>query len=394
MARVKPLSDTQIKNLKPKEKVYKVADGDGLYLYVYPNGSKLWRLRITSGGNNTTKSLGAYPMIGLKEARISRDNIRRDIFMGINPFIKIKPKTIKTFGLLLEEYLAHHDHLSSQYITDQRNMCTKYVAPFIGSRDIATIETSDIVDILSNMNTLGVWSYAMKTGALLNRVFRYATTMQYIKTNPMSGIDISIIIKKREIKNYAHITDKNTLKNVLKKISEYTGSNSVKTALMVAPYVFVRPTNLRQMEWEEIDFEEKIWTIPKDKMKRPRDHIVPLTDRVIELLKTQLGNNSKYVFPSPQNKQKPLSENVLNKALDGMGFRDIIRMHGFRHTASTFLNENIHIHGVPEYVIEAQLAHKIKNKIQDTYNKAQYKLERVHLMNWWSNYIDSLIKVS
>lgn len=387
MGRVKPLTDTQCKGFKPKDKEYKVADGDGLYLHIKPTGSKLWRLRVTINGKQTTKSLGAYPAMSLKDVRLKRDGIKSSLANGINPFMK--KVEVLTFRGLASEYLKHRDDLSETYARKQGIILERNFYPLFGNVQVDGIEASHLIEALKRMSDRGVTVLARKGGALLDRIFRYGVTLQYIKYNPMRDIDMNVLLKSHKVKNFSHITDPKEFGELLRLIDDYSGDHSTRVALMLAPYVFVRPANIRMAEWSEFDFEAKTWTIPADKMKMNRDHVVPLTDKMIEIIKLNADNGSKYLFPSAWSTSKPLSENTLNVALKRMGYAGIMTSHGFRHTASTMLHETSHIHGVSSDVIEVQMAH-VDASVRGVYNKALYIEERVKLMEWWSGRVDEM----
>jgi integrase len=226
---------------------------------------------------------------------------------------------------------------------------------------------------------------------LLERIYRYANTIGKANKNILAGIDKSLVLKKPKEQNFKHTTDPKELKNILLSIDEYFGDISTKRALQILPYLFVRPFNIRAMQWDEIDFDKKLWIIPAKKMKMKKEHIVPLYKTVIEILKQQKEFSyslSSYVFPSIISKTRIMSENTLNVALKRLGFD--VTSHGFRHTASTLLHENMHIHNIPSEVIETQLARTVGNSVHQTYNKALYIDLRVKLMNWWGEYLDNL----
>jgi len=387
MARVKPLTDTQCKNLKPKEKEYKVADGDGLYLHVTPTGSKIWRMRVVIDGKQTTKGIGKYPAVSLRDARAHVESARDSLATGVNPFEK--NTGAMTFNSLVEEFFKHNDHLSPKYIKEQKGLIENNFYSFIGDMGIAEVSTSHLISAFKRMNDRGVSILAKKAGSQINRVFKYAVTLQYIDKNPMSDIDLGVLVKNKKSENFAHITDQNEFADLLKAIDEYSGDHSTRLALKLAPYAFVRPFNIRHMEWVEIDFDKKLWTIEADKMKMGRDHIVPLTDSMIDIIRQNEGNGSRFVFSSSWSKSKPMSENTLNVALKRLGYGGIMTSHGFRHTASTLLHENSHIHKIGSDVIEIQLAH-VDGSVRGVYNKAIYMEERIRLMQWWSDKIDEL----
>jgi integrase len=387
MARVKPLSDNQVKTLKPKDKEYKVADGDGLYLHIKANGSKLWRMRYYLHGKGSMKSLGKYPEVSIKEARNKRDVYMEQVTSGTKPR---DTTSDMTFSELTDEYLAHRNELSKGYMDDIKALMKRDFYPSVGHIGIDHVTTAHMISVFKDMERRGIKTATKKAGALVNRIFRYAVTMQYTDNNPVASIDLNILLKKHEPTNFAHITDVPLFKELLCAIEGYNGDIYTKTALQFMPYVFVRPANIREAKWSEFDFKKKVWLIPKEKMKMKKDHIVPLTDSMIEILDNVKNNNSEFVFPSPQSTKRQLSDNTLNVALKRLGFKDIMTSHGFRHTASTMLHENIHKHKVQSDVIEMQLAHVEKSNVKGVYNKALYTDERIRLMEWWSNFLDEL----
>lgn len=390
MPKVKPLNDRQIKSAKPKDKQYKLADGDGLYLLIKPTGAKVWSQRYVIDGRSSQKSLGQYPEVSLVEARRKREELRAEVAKGIKPITKKEEVQKTTFKDLVEEYFEFRTDLSDGYIKDNRGYLKNHYYPTMEDMALEDIEPSHIISCIQMIEKKGKATLSKKTSSLLDRIFRYGATKQYIQHNPMGVIDTKVLIKPHKVKNYAHITDEETLKHLLHEIEDYSGDISTKTALRLMPYVFVRPANIRFMLWDEIDFNKKLWTIPDSKMKIGRDHTVPLTDSMIEIINTTKGNGSEYVFPSPQTTKRPLSENTLNVGLKRLGYKDTMTSHGFRHTASTFLHENMEIHGVHSDAIEMQMAHTVGNTVKGVYNKAQYIKERIRLMEWWSAYLDAL----
>lgn len=391
MSRVKPLSDNQIKASKPKDTEYKIADGDGLYLHIMPNGSKLWRLRYTINKKSSTKSLGKYPAVTLKDARLKRDDMRSDIQSGIKPQSTTSQSGM-TFKMLVDEYFTHRIDLDEKYKSDNKKSLETHYYPFIEDMEVTTIEAPHIIQVLKNMEKKGIYTATKKSGYMVDRVFKYGVTSQYCKHNPMGDIDMGVLLKSHPERNFAHITDEKLLKDLLLSIDECVCDISTKTALQLMPYVFLRPANIRGALWGEFDFDKKLWVIPAEKMKMKRDHIIPLTSSMIKILDNVKNNRSEFVFPSPQSTKRQMSENTLNVALKRMGFKDIMTSHGFRHTASTFMHENLHKHKVSSDAIEMQLSHVEKNSVKGVYNKAMYLEERVMLMEWWSYYLDELKK--
>ncbi len=395
MARVVvPLTDAKIKKAKPKNKVFYLRDGGGLNLQVNPSGSKIWMIDYVNPitKKRSTKTIGHYPYVSLKEAREERDAFKASA-KDKRTFTKAKNKNI-TFGEvanLFFEKMAKEK--SERYTVTEKgryNMHLKSIAKL----PIAEVDKNAVLDIAKLIQAKGNIEQGHRVFALARRILDFAVANDIVETNVLFGVQTRVVLQTPSKKNnYAHITDKKEFAQLLRDIDNYYGSILVKIALQIAPYVFVRPANLRMMEWSEIDFEERTWTIPAEKMKMDNAHIVPLTDRVIELLKqTEEFKQSKYVFYSPTTTLKPLSENAVNQALQRLGYKDKMTGHGFRHTASTLLHENIHIHGIPSEVIELQLAHTDRNSIRAVYNKAKFLDLRFKLMEWWSDYVDELRK--
>lgn len=388
---VKPLSDTQIKKAKIEDKQYKLFDGDGLFLLVFPNGIKRWRLAYSFNKKQNTLSLGKYPEVSLKEAREKRDEIRKKIAKGINPSTKAKTSTNNSFKNVALEYFNGREDLNANYIKDCMQKLEKDVFPYFESRDMNSIEPLEMLKTLQLIDKRGSNVSAKKTFNIVSRIYRYAVTVGKAKRNIINDIDKSVAFRTVEKKNYAHTTDVEVLKDILLAIDDYKGDYNTKMALSILPYVFVRPTNLRHMKWRDIDFNNKLWIISAKEMKMKKDHIVPLTDSVLKVINDMKEISyevSEYVFPSRLSRSKCLSENTLNFALKRLGFG--VTAHGFRHTASTLLHENIRVHKLSSDVIEMQLAHQVGSSVHQVYNKALYLDERVKLMQWWSDFLDEL----
>lgn len=378
MSRVVPLTDTKIKSLQVGDKKQRIADGDGLYLSLELSGSKRWEYTYKNEkGKRTSKSLGKYPKVSLKEAREQRDRLKN----GISP-------TTMTFGELKESYFAYHkDEWSTSHYKDSEGLLKRDFDHLV-KLPLSNLKKDDLIKGFQKMRDRGLTEAIRKAGSLVERVFVYGVTMSKIQENPMRDIDPSFFIKKRAVKQYAHITDPKMLKALLCAIKTFVGIDiNTRTAMMFAVHAFVRPGNIRFMLKSEVDFKTGLWTIPAEKMKLQRDNVVPLTPQMVNILKSIWDtHDSKYVFPSPYSNFKPLSENTLNNSLKRLGVCEITA-HGLRHTASTFLNEK----GFRADIIEMQLAHVDKNSIRGTYNKALYMKERTKMMQWWSNYLETLV---
>lgn len=247
---------------------------------------------------------------------------------------------------------------------------------------------------MKEIQAKGAFEVADRVLNMLNNIWRYAVTMQIVEHNIIADIEKSMVIQAQERKHFPTITNPKDIGTLLHTIDNYKGDINTKLALMISPYIFLRSSNIRMLEWKEIDFEKREIKIPAHKMKMKAPHIVPLTDRTIEILQqayTISGHCSVYVFPSSISNIKIMSENTLNYALRRLGYgKDEIVYHGFRAMASTLLHEKISEHGIHSDAIERQLAHAERSGVKAAYNHAEYLKERKSLMQWWSDYLDEL----
>ncbi len=397
-----PLSDMQIKNAKPKDKDYTLTDGNGLQLLIKSSGTKLWEIRYTINGKRKKGSLGTYPNVALIKAREIAQMYQKMILDGIDPIEKKREQKTNraevekakehTFEKLFYEWLEHKKGriVESSYIKLKRTFENNFL-PELGNRQVETITAKEYKELVLKMKDRGAESYAHKAKSMLSGFLKYLDEKDIIAA---PSLVMNNTLPKPKETNLAHITNTKTLGQLLKAINEYSGDVSTKYALMFAPLVFVRPINIRFMEWSEVDFEKKIWRIPAEKMKMREPHIVPLSRQAVEILEDvyKFSGDCKLVFKSPISSSKPLSPNTINLAIKRLGFGDEMVSHGFRHTASTILHEHISEHGFHSEVIERQLAHAERNGVKAAYNHAEYIKERTALMQWWADFLDMLKK--
>lgn len=296
MARITvPLTNTEIKSAKPKEKDYKLFDGGGLFLLVTKNGGKRWRLKYRFNNKEKTVALGIYPNISLRDARNLREKYKSLIAKGIDPNEKKKQKkeenNIKevkkanTFYKVSQEWLDNYkSEVSENYHNKLGKALENYIYPFIKKKSIEDITRLNIIEILQDLKNRGIMETANRVYMLLNKIYKYAVTLEYVPHNIIIDIEQKSIIGKTEKKHYPTFTKEKDIKGLLLAIDEYSGDYTTKMALKIMPYVFVRSYNIRHMEWNEIDFEKKEWIIPKNKMKTKTEFILPLPNQVIELL--------------------------------------------------------------------------------------------------------------
>ena len=394
------LTATEVKNLKPKEKDYKVFDGLGLFLLVAKSGGKRWRLKYRYNNKEKVLALGLYPALSLADARKMASNYRTDIANGIDPSqvrkdkkVEVKAKeqvTINTFKKVAEDYLTQRNELNEAYKTRLENAFSNDVYPYTKDTPITEIMPRDIIDIVKLVEERGAIESAHRLFTQISRVFKYAVSNQIAERNPCNDMDKNMILKSATKKNYPTITDSKTIQALLSSIDEYTGDYTTKMALKLLPYVFVRPFNIRHAQWEEIDFNDRLWRIPKDKMKTKKEHLIPLTDTTLAILKEMyaFSSDAKYIFHSLRSKTSPMSDATLVNALRRMGYsKEEIVPHGFRAMFSTIAHEKS---PYTHEVIESQLAHSVGNNVSQAYNRAIYLDERKELMKWWSDYLDEV----
>lgn len=399
-----PLTDKEIKAARAKEKEYKLFDGGGLYLSIMPTGGKLWRLKYTYEGKEKRIALGAYPEISLAAARKMREDNKTKIALGIDPAEeRNKAKAVRQakeseaenkLNAVAEEYLNNiKGDLSKGYYTKLTSYFDNNVRHVIGVKPINSVTRADIKTVIDKIEERGAVEVAKKTINLLERIFKYAVTTDKAQHNIIADIDKRYAIKRRSVRHHPTITDRAGIKGLLAAIDSYQGDYVTKCALQIAPYVALRPGELRAAEWSEIDFEKALWKIPAEKTKMRKPHIVPLVPYVIKVLRElqQYTGHSKYVFTNAVYKDRFMSENTINYALRRMGFtKDEIVSHGFRSMFSTIAHEHMGEHGHSSDVIERQLAHSERNTIKAAYNHAEHLEARKELMQWWSDYIDGL----
>jgi len=397
------LTATQIKQAKSREKDYKLSDGGGLYLLITKSGGKHWKLKYKFDGKEKKLSLGKYPEITLVKARELREHNKQLIANGIDPneLKKEKQEVIKqdeielqnTFkNIALERLEKVKEEISEPHYKRTYNSFKNDVYPYIGDKSINDILAIDIINVLQIMMKRNIRTSAKQVYSAISKTFKYAVANGKAIRNPASDIDLKEIIGKSQDRHYPTITDNRGIKNLLTSINEYKGEVSTKYALLILSYTFVRPSNIRLALWEEIDLKAKQWVIPAKKMKTKNEFIIPLTHQLIALLEElqAYSGDSPYLFPSTKSKTTPLSDGALLGAIRRMGYnKEEFTPHGFRAMFSTIAHEKSHF----EYeVIATQLAHRVGNSVGRAYNRAKYLNERVKLMQWWSDYLDEVMK--
>jgi integrase len=388
------LTDLEIRQANARAKEWKLTDGNGLYLLVRPNGSKLWRFKYRSRGKEQKLSFGAYPQTGLKEARLRRDEARVEIGRGGDPAQRLRQAKIEaeiragdTFDKVAKEYVAKCEAEGFATATLLKaNWFISLLSRDIGHRPVAEITPHEMLAALKKIERGGRRESARRARSFASRVFRYAVATLRAEHDPCAPLKGALIAPVP--RHYPAITDPEALGGLLRSIDRYEGNHTTMFALRLAPHVFVRPGELRHAEWSEFDLEKGVWRIPAGKMKSRRDHAVPLSRQVLELIEEwgRLEGQRGYVFPAMHTRTRPMSENTINAALRRMGYSgDEMTAHGLRATASTLLNES----GLWSHdAIERALAHQDTNVVRGIYHRGQHWEERVRMAQWWSDFLD------
>ena len=406
MARITtPLTATQVRNAIHKEKIYKLFDGGGLYLEIPPSQSKRWRLKYRYQGKEKLLSIGTYPNTSLAEARKERELLKEKLKNGIDPSAerkneKEKQKTenirvIHTFEYLTELYYKHIETLegspSSKYLDKQYRRATKHCYTYLKTVPVAEITEDDIIQIIDILKEKNYHEVARRVLLLIKAILKFGVKRKVLEYSVAADISAKEEIGSRADNHFPIITDKNRLGELLVAINNYSGEYSTKQALKLIPYLAFRPSNIRFLEWGEVDFENRTIKISSEKMKMKRDYVSPMSSTIINILTEtkRYSGNGKYVFPSSVKKDRPLSENTLNVGLRRLGYtKKQLVSHSFRGIFSTIAHDNMQEHGCSSLAIEAQLAHKDINQIRDTYNSSTLLVERMKLMQWWSDFLD------
>lgn len=389
-----PLTDTRIKAAKPTDKVYKIYDADGLYIEVPPTGSKRWRFKYRINGKEKRISLGIYPEIGLKDAREKRDEARKQVAAGRDPSV-IKNKTAyaeKTFQHIADEWVAlHRATWAPRHTETVEQRLRSYIYPELGNVPLKNITPIEVLSVIKAIEKRGALEAARRTLAICSQVFRYGVASALIPSDPCR--DLRGALAPREEGHFPALVDRDGATAVMRAIHHYKGSAVVRLALRVQALTFVRPGELRWAKWPEFDVAGALWVIPAERMKMKREHWVPLSRQVLEILEElhEISGHREYLFPSMRaRKDVPISENTLNAALKSLGFDGIHVAHGFRAMASSLLNEM----GWRPDVIERQLSHVEENKVRAAYNRAEYITERRQMMQAWSDFLVGLASTS
>lgn len=388
------LTDTKLRSLKAQAKAYRVADTNGLCVEVRPTGAKVWRYRYRYAGKASMVTMGEYPVMTLQEARGARERMRALVKGGANPahVARVQRATqaehaANTFAAVASELLTKRakEGLSPGSVKRERRLIEKDLAS-VSDLPIADVTAPALLAALRRIEARGVIETAHRARSLAGQVFRYAIATGRATTNPAG--DLIGALEQPQTRHFASVTEPEKIGELLRALYAYTGSPVTVAALKLAPLVFVRPGELRQARWADIDLEAAEWRFTASKTGTP--HIVPLSTQAAAILTDlhPLTRRSEYVFPGVRSSKRPMSENTVNAALRNLGFdRDTMTGHGFRAMARTVLDEVLGFR--PDY-IEHQLAHAVRDPLGRAYNRATHLPERRKMMQGWADYLDSL----
>lgn len=388
-----PLTDTKVRQAKPGPTPQRLSDGDGLYLLVQPTGGKWWRFDYSHQGRRKTLSFGTFPEVSLALARERRMEARKKVAAGIDPSRErqeAREAAVQalTFGEVADEWLDRQKHVLAATTFEKATWMLKtLVGPWLGKRPIREIEPPELLTVLRRIEVRGKHETAHRTKQRCGQVFRYAIATGRAHRDPSADLRDALTPVRSE--HRAAVTDPAQVGKLLNAIDAFDGTFVVRSALQLAPLVFVRPGELRRAEWSEINLDAAEWRIPAERMKMREAHIVPLATQALEILRElkPLSGHSRYVFPSIRTITRPMSDGTINAALRRLGYDSDQHVgHGFRAMASTLLNEM----GWPPDVIERQLAHAPRNKVRAAYNRAQHLAERRKMMQAWGEFLEAL----
>jgi integrase len=388
------LTDTAVKKAKPATKAYKLYDTGGMFVLVAPTGGKLWRLKFRFAGKEKLLSLGAYPEVSLADARIKRDEARKQLHDGVDPGEVRKAvkrarasSAANSFEAIAREWHTKFaDTWAPSHADRVLRLLERDVLPWIGHRPIAEITPPELLSVLRRIEGRGALETAHRARVYTGVVFRYAVHTGRADRDPTTDLRGALPAKKNG--HFAAVTDPKQLGDLLRTIDAYKGSPVVGAALKLAPLVFVRPGELRSMRWTDVDLDKGEWafTVPKTKT----DHIVPLAPQAVAVLRDlrPLTGACAFVFPGGRTNTRPMSDNAILAALRRLGVpKETASGHGFRATARTILDEVL---GYPPHLLEHQLAHSVRDPLGRSYNRTTHLPQRRKMMAEWADYLGKL----
>ncbi len=374
--------------------IRKLHDGDGLYLWVYLDGRKYWRMRYWQVGKEKSLSIGVYPKVSLSVARQKRDTLRKQLQADLDPSAERKATTLRKKLAAENSFeavaLEWHGKQKIKWVAQHANSVKRRleisIFPFLGKRPIAQIEAPELLDAIRKVEARGAHDLAHRVLQICGQVFRYGIATGRCTRN--LSTDLRGALTPHVMQHQSAVRPEE-LPDLLRAIAKYdeTGGRQTRLALQLLAQTFVRTNELIGAEWTEFDLENALWIIPAGRMKMKTEHVVPLARQALAILGElkETSGSSGFVFPG-RNRDKPISNNTMLFALYRMGYKGKMTGHGFRSVASTLLNET----GFTPDAIERQLAHCERNEVRGAYNRAEYLPERKRMMQHWADYLDAI----
>lgn len=407
------LTDIKVKNAKPLEKEYKLTDGFGMFLRVTPKGSKYWQMAYRFEGKQKLFSIGVYPAVSLSDARQRRDEARRLLAQGIDPNakkqaevkeLKAKRDNTRSFRTVAKAWFSTKTKWSDDYGDAVWKRLETYAFPVIGDKDVAELDTGDLLVPVKKVEALGYLEVAMRIQQYITAILRHAVQQKLIRHNPAYDMEGAVQKPQTEHRPALELEE---IPQLLNKIAEYKGRRLTILAIQLNLMIFIRSSELRFARWSEIDFKSKLWVIPEQReaienvkhstrgAKMKRKHFVPLCKQAMKILKEirqltyEEGQDDGLIFTGCYDSFKPMSENTINKALRNMGYdtKQDICGHGFRTLACSALIES----GLwSEDAVELQMSHKESNSVRAAYtHKAKHLEQRRLMLQWWADFLDA-----
>ncbi len=394
MARTtRPLTNTEIKNARPRDKEYNLSDGGGLQLRIKPKGARFWLFNYSRpfSKKRANLGLGTYPEVGLSDARTLAADFRKLLAQDIDPQEHRKEQTLKqidlessTFFYVAEKWFeVKKTKITSAYADDIWRSFELHIFPDLAKRPIHKLKATHAINTLEPIAAKGSLETVKRLCQRINEVMTYAVNTGRLEANPLAGINKAFEAPK---KTHMPTISPDQLPQLMRSLNSASIKLVTRCLIEWQLHTMVRPSEAAGARWDEIDWDTELWNIPAERMKKKRPHSVPLSPQARELLETvrPISGNTSFIFPSDRNRNKHTHSQTANTALKRMGYGGILVSHGLRALASTTLNEQ----EFSSDIIEAALAHIDSNEVRAAYNRADYLKQRKIMMNWWSNYID------
>jgi integrase len=386
------LSDTEIKAAKAKDKDYVLSDGDGLQLRVRKNGSRLWNFnyRHPQSKKRINMGLGSYPDLSLVNARKKSMSARELVAQDIDPKAERNDKLLQDkattehtlLNVASEWFELKKDSVTADYAKDVWRSLEQYIFPSLAKTPISQITAPSVIALLRPIETKGSLETVKRLTQRLNEIMTYAVNGGIVFANPLSGIKANF---KKPKKEHMLTLKPEELPELMLTFAHANIKRTTRCLFEWQLHTMTRPSEAAGASWKEIDFDNKTWTIPAERMKKKRIHVIPLTEQAMALLEMikPLSGHREYIFPSDRDPKTHCNSQTVNMALKRMGFAGRLVSHGLRSLASTTLNEQ----GIDSDLIESALAHVDKNEVRRAYNRSEYLERRREVMNWWSEHI-------